>query len=135
MSPFHNLGIMRGKDEGRTSNTIEMFHHIEEGDSSGRVQIRRGLICQNECGFCNHGASHGNPLLLPARQLRRATILQAGEANFRKQLFHPFSALARRHPLEKQRKLGVFQSGKDGQQVVRLEHKAYALQTQMRQLT
>jgi hypothetical protein len=74
-------------------------------------------------------------LLLSARQLRRATILKASEADFSKQLFHLFSTLMRRHPLKEQRKLGVFQSGKDRQQVVRLEHKADALQTQMRQFT
>ncbi len=135
MSPFHDLGIMGGKDESRTGNTIEMFHHIEEGDSSGRVQIRRWLIRQNERRFCNHGASHGNPLLLPTGQLRWTTIFEAGEADFRKQFFHPFSALARRHPLEEQRKLGIFQSGKHRQQVVGLKHKADALQTQMRELT
>jgi len=35
-----------------------------------------------------------------------------------------------RHSLEQQRKLGVFQCGKNRQQVVGLEHKADSLQTQ-----
>ena len=134
VSPFHDLGIMGGKNEGRAGRMIEMFHHIEQADRGGRIQIRRRFIRQNKRRFCNHRASHGNPLLLAAGQLRRAAIFKPGEADFQKQLFHLFPALVRRHSLEQQGKLGVFQSGKNRQQVVGLEHKADALQTQKSQL-
>ena len=103
-------------------------------DRGGRVQIRRRFIRQDKRGFGNHGASHGNPLLLAAGQFRRATIFKSGEADFRKQLFHPLPALMRRHSLKQQRKLGVLQRGKNRQQVVGLEHKADAMQTQKSQL-
>src|SRR5208283_3654492 len=45
--PLHNLRVMGGKDESRSSGTIEAFHYIEQRDSGGRVQIRRGFIRQD----------------------------------------------------------------------------------------
>ena len=96
MSPLHDLRIVGGKNESRAGGAIETFHHVEKGDSSGRVQIRCGLVRQNERRFRDHGASDGNPLLLPAGQLRRTTIFKAREADFRKQLFHSFLALRAR---------------------------------------
>ena len=59
-----------------------MFHHIEESDSRGGVQVRRGLIRENERRFGNHRASNGDPLLLTAGQLRWATIFKTSESDF-----------------------------------------------------
>lgn len=64
--PLHDLRIMGGKDESRIVSTIELFHHIEESGTGGRVKIRRGLVRQDQRRFGDHGPSHGNPLLLPA---------------------------------------------------------------------
>src|SRR5271167_1901903 len=98
---------MGRKEESRTGSAIETFHHIEQGNSSGRIQVRRGLIRQNERRLCNHSASHSDSLLLPAGQLCWTTIFEAGEADFQKQFFHPFGTLVRGYPLEEQGKLGV----------------------------
>jgi len=63
---LHDLRIMGGKNKCRAVITIELFHHIEERQCSSRVKIRRGLVRQDQHRFCDHGPSHGNPLLLSA---------------------------------------------------------------------
>ena len=66
VSPLHDLRIMGRKDESRTGSTIEVFHHIEESGSSGRVKIRCRLVRQDQRRLCDQGPSHSHPLLLPA---------------------------------------------------------------------
>ena len=131
--PFHDLRIVGGKNESRTGGTIETFHHVEKRDSSGRVQIRCGLVRQNERRFRDHGAGHGNPLLLPSGQLRRTPIFKALKADLRKQLFHPLLAHLPRHALQEEGKFRIFQRREDRQQIVSLENEADALQTHTRQ--
>ena len=82
--PLHDLRIVGGKDECRTVITIELFHHIEERQSGGRIKIRRRLVGQDQHRFGDHSPSHSNPLLLPAGQLCWTTIFKAGETDFQK---------------------------------------------------
>lgn len=81
MSALHDLRIMRGKEKGRTRRTVEVLHHVEERYSRGRVQIRRGLVRQDERRLCDHRSSDGDSLLLTAGQLGWASIFKTGEAD------------------------------------------------------
>jgi hypothetical protein len=76
---FHDLWIVGGKEESCTRRTVELFHHIEERDRRGRVQIRSGLICQYQRRLGDHRASDGDSLLLTAGQLGGAAIFKTRE--------------------------------------------------------
>ena len=86
--PLHDLRVMGGINESRAVSAIELFHHFEESGRRHRVEIRRGLIRQNQRRFGDHGSRHRHPLLLPAGQRAGATIFKAGKTDFREQLFH-----------------------------------------------
>ena len=47
MSPLHHLRIVGGEEESCTSRLIKLLHHVKEGDSRSRIQIRRGFIRQD----------------------------------------------------------------------------------------
>jgi len=64
--PFHDLRIVGGIDKCRAVITIELFHDLEESGRRHRVQVRRGLVRQNQSRLGNHGPRHRNALLLPA---------------------------------------------------------------------
>ena len=93
--PLHDLRIMGGIDESRAVSAIELFHHFEESGRRHRVEIRRGLIRQDQRRFADHGSRHRHPLLLSAGQLAGTTIFKAGETDFRKQLLHSVLCVAR----------------------------------------
>ena len=82
MGALHDLRIMGGEEEGGTGSAIELFHHIEESDSRGGVQIRGGFIGQNERRLGDHRASDGDSLLLTTGQIGGAAIFKTSETDF-----------------------------------------------------
>ena len=131
--PLHDLRIMGGINESRAVSAIELFHHFEESGRRHRVEIRRGLVRQDQRRLGDHGSRHRHPLLLPAGQLAGTTMFKAGKADFCEQLLHSFFSLLHRHALQEQGEFSVLQGGQDRQQVVRLEDEAEALQPQASQ--
>ena len=80
--PLHDLRIMGGINESRAMSAIEFFHHFEQSGRRHRVEIRRGLVSQDQRRLRDHGSRHRHPLLLPAGQVAGPAMFKVGKSDF-----------------------------------------------------
>src|SRR6266852_5469120 len=70
----HDLGVMGGEDEGGPALLVERLHQIDDVVAGDGVQVRGGLIGEDNPRLGDECASDRNPLPLPAGELVGAVI-------------------------------------------------------------
>ena len=85
MGTIQDERIMAREQEGDALILIQALHQFKQARSGGGVQIRRGLVGQDDARPAGNGSGDGHPLLLPAAHLKRALVGQIAESDTLKQ--------------------------------------------------
>src|SRR6185369_15575244 len=75
----HDPGVVGGEDERGAALAVEAAHEIDDLAPGGAVEVRRGLVGQDQRGLADQRAGDGHALLLAARQLAGAVACALAE--------------------------------------------------------
>lgn len=74
-----DLAVVGGEDECSAETPVDVAHQRQDSFAGLVIEIRSGLIGQDDVRLSDQGARDGNPLALPAAQLIRAMTRELGE--------------------------------------------------------
>ena len=115
---------MRHDDEGESLLLAQPEEELEELTLTDAVEGAGRLICQHDLGVIDDRSRHGDPLLLPARQLRRAVVQPITEGETAKELARLSHRLTAALTADHRRDGDILHSSKLGHQLVGLEDEA-----------
>ena len=106
----------------------DLIDQVDRPLSGGRVQIRQGLVKQEDIHIVDHHARHGNPLLLSAGQLRGRMVQKRFHIHRFRHLVHPGEQLLLRDAVVFQRKGDILRHRQPDELPVRiLQHGPHQL--------
>ena len=118
------LLVVRDEDRRDAELALDLANGPAQFLADLRVECAEGLVHQQHLRPVRQGARHGNPLLLPAGELRRQAVVHALERHEAQQLRASRAPLGRAHPSHPERELDVVRHGHVAEQRVVLEDEA-----------
>ena len=111
---------MRGDEHGHPALGAQREQQVDDFGAGRHIEVAGGLVGEQQPGRADQRAGDGDPLLLPARQLRGQVVLAAGQTDRGEQLGGAGPAVEAR-PVGQDRGEHVVKGGQRGQQVKPLE--------------
>src|SRR5262249_46351554 len=131
----HHLRVMRREDEGGSVPLIHLPHQVDDPLASDRVEVRGGLVREDDLRAADKRPGDRHPLTLSTGKLIGSVTGVVGETDLLEESHHPSPALvAPELPLEEQRELHVLEHAEDANQVEALENEADGVEAEPRQL-
>ena len=118
---FEQALIVGGEDEGEAEGTVQIAHQVDQLGCVARVEVRGGLIGEDQRRAMHDGAGDGNALTFAAGEEIGAMVRAGGEADVFEGLGDALAAFGGTESLDEERVFDIFGGGEDGDQVEGLE--------------